>query len=124
MSKEPVKTQFGYHIIKKIDERETDKDGEKVKEAKASHILIKIKTETDYQDRVGVDPYGFINTDLSGKQLKTSAVQFDPNTNEPVVNIEFDDEGAKLFAEITKRNVGKPVAIYLDGQPISVPKSQ
>jgi len=122
VSKEPVKTQFGYHIIKKTDERETDKDGEKVKEAKASHILIKIKTETDYQDRAGVDPYGFKNTDLSGKQLKTSAVQFDPNTNEPVVNIEFDEEGSRLFAEITKRNVGKPVAIYLDGQPISVPR--
>jgi preprotein translocase subunit SecD len=36
--------------------------------------------------------------------------------------LEFNDEGKTLFAEITKRNVGKPVAIYLDNSPISVPR--
>jgi preprotein translocase subunit SecD len=37
------------------------------------------------------------------------------------VSLEFNDEGAKLFEEITARNVSKPVAIFLDGEPISVP---
>jgi preprotein translocase subunit SecD len=38
-----------------------------------------------------------------------------------MVGLEFNDEGKKLFAEITERNVGKLVAIYLDHLPISVP---
>lgn len=122
VSKELVKTQFGYHILKKTDERETDKDGQKVQEVKASHILIRTKAEADYQDKTDVDPYGFKNTKLTGKQLKASNVQFDSNTGEPQVGLEFNNEGRDLFAEITKRNVGKPVAIYLDGQPISVPR--
>ncbi|MFA5135746.1 MAG: protein translocase subunit SecD, partial [Patescibacteria group bacterium] len=53
--------------------------------------------------------------------LKSAAVEFNQNTGEPEVNLEFDSDGAKLFAEITKRNVGKQVAIYLDGTAISVP---
>ena len=36
--------------------------------------------------------------------------------------MQFNDEGKKLFAEITARNVGKPVAIFLDNQPISIPR--
>ncbi|MFH1193760.1 MAG: protein translocase subunit SecD, partial [bacterium] len=67
------------------------------------------------------DPY-FTPTGLTGKYLKNSVLQFDPNTNEPQVGLEFNDEGAKLFEEITARNVGKRVAIYLDGSPISVPQ--
>ena len=35
--------------------------------------------------------------------------------------MEFNDQGRNLFAEITTRNVGRPVAIFLDGEPISVP---
>jgi len=37
------------------------------------------------------------------------------------VSLAFDDEGAKMFEAITARNVGKPVAIYLDSYAISVP---
>ena len=66
------------------------------------------------------DPY-FKPTKLTGKYLKRSEVTFDPNTYKPVVNLRFDSEGADLFKDITTRNVGKRVAIYLDGGPISVP---
>lgn len=38
--------------------------------------------------------------------------------------MQFNDEGAKLFEDITRRNVGKKVAIYLDGEPISIPTVQ
>ena len=40
------------------------------------------------------------------------------------MSLELNEEGAKLFAAITKRNLGKPVAIFLDGSPISVPTVQ
>jgi protein-export membrane protein SecD len=61
------------------------------------------------------------NTELSGKYLKRSVVQFNPNDGTPEVSLEFNDEGAKLFEEITGRNVGKPVAIFLDNYMISSP---
>lgn len=63
----------------------------------------------------------FKPTGLTGRDLKKSKVEFDPNTGQPVVGLEFSSEGAQKFAEITKRNIGKPVAIFLDEQPLTVP---
>jgi len=69
----------------------------------------------------GNDPC-FMATDLNGKFLGGAQVNFDQNTYRPLVTLQFNSEGASLFEEITKRNVGKPVAIYLDGEPISIPR--
>lgn len=63
----------------------------------------------------------FKPTGLSGKHLKKSEIIFDPQTNTPEISLQFNEEGAELFAAITKRNVGKAVAIFLDGSPISAP---
>ncbi|MBU0597680.1 protein translocase subunit SecD [Patescibacteria group bacterium] len=103
---ELVETQFGYHIIKKT--------GVQDDQARASHILF-MKQSTENQPTLE-------NTGLSGKQLERSYVEFDPNTNEPQVALEFDNEGKELFAAITERNVNKIVGIYLDGSPISLPR--
>ncbi|HAQ05964.1 TPA: protein translocase subunit SecD [Candidatus Azambacteria bacterium] len=79
------------------------------------------KGEAPDETILRTDPY-FIPTSLTGKYLQRSQLDFDQNTFEPIVTLEFNSEGAALFEEITKRNVGKMVAIYLDGQPISTPK--
>ncbi|MBI2046526.1 MAG: protein translocase subunit SecD [Parcubacteria group bacterium] len=71
----------------------------------------------DYQTE---DPY-FVGTNLTGRFVKKATLQFDSLVGEPTVSLEFNDEGAKLFADMTKANVGKPIAIYLDGAPISTP---
>ena len=63
----------------------------------------------------------FAPTELTGRYLERASLEFDPNTREPRVSLQFDDTGAKLFAGITKANIGKMVAIYLDGAPISTP---
>lgn len=63
----------------------------------------------------------FFPTELDGRYLKRAAVEFDPNTGDPYVGLEFNEDGGKLFAEITKNNVGKNLAIFLDGAPISSP---
>jgi len=88
------------------------KDGEGVKEVRASHILIRKKTAVDILGPQ--EPWKY--TGLSGKQLKRAQLQFDPTTNEAEVGLEFNDEGSKLFAEITKRMVGQPIGIFLDGR--------
>ncbi len=61
------------------------------------------------------------NTELSGKYLKRASVQFNPNDGSPEVSLEFNADGSKLFEDITGRNIGKPVAIFLDGYIISAP---
>ncbi len=79
--------------------------------------------------QVGADGVANINvsdpftaTELTGRYLKRATLEFDQNTREPRVSLQFDETGTKLFAEITKANVGKTVAIYLDGAPVSIPR--
>jgi len=64
------------------------------------------------------------STELNGKFLTSAQVVYDQTTFRPMVTLQFNDEGAKLFETITKNNVGKTVAIYLDGEPISMPRVQ
>ncbi|MDD5255472.1 MAG: protein translocase subunit SecD [Candidatus Omnitrophica bacterium] len=60
---------------------------------------------------------------LTGDALRNASVQFSQSTfNEPVVSLEFNAEGAKKFAEITANNVGKRLAIVLDGKVQSAPR--
>ena len=84
-------------------------------------ILDRYKSLPPEQQQVFTeDPY-FKQTELTGKYLKSSALEFDQTTNQAQVGLEFTDEGSKLFEELTGRNVGKRLAIYLDGAPISTP---
>ncbi|MEK9174405.1 MAG: protein translocase subunit SecD, partial [Patescibacteria group bacterium] len=70
-----------------------------------------------------LDPY-FTPSGLNGRYIKKANLSFDSQTGRPEVLLEFDDTGKQLFAEITKKNVGKLLAIYLDGEPISAPVVQ
>lgn len=69
------------------------------------------------------DPY-FVPTQLTGKYLKKAQLGFEQNTSKPLVLIEFNDEGAKLFEQLTTNNIGKQLAIYIDNELISAPVVQ
>ncbi len=114
---EIVETEIGLHIVKKEDEREID--GEK--EVKASHILFMVPSEDQI---LAQKQQSFKDTGLTGQQLEESQLRFNQQTNESEVGLVFDDDGKELFKEITERNQGKPVAIYLDGEIISEPTVQ
>ena len=60
----------------------------------------------------------FKTTGLTGEYLKNAELTFEPNTNDPQVLLHFNKEGTKLLADITERNVDKPLAIYLDDKSI------
>jgi len=66
------------------------------------------------------DP-NYTSTELTGRYLEKAALQFDQSFGQPTVSLQFNEEGKALFAKITKENVGKTVAIYLDGAIISAP---
>src|SRR4029077_14670020 len=63
-------------------------------------------------------------TALTGKDLQKATVVFDRTTGKPQVQIQFTSQGTKYFDQITKRNIGKVVAIALDNQVISAPVVQ
>ncbi len=66
------------------------------------------------------------NIIVTGKNLKLANFQFqatqEGGIREPVVLLEWDDEGKRLFAEGTERNVDKTISIYLDDQLLIAPK--
>ena len=111
----------GYEIVKLEDKRFKKNpftgEEEEQEESKVSHIFIRTMSKEDI-----IGPQNdWKNTELTGKNLERAVVSFNPNDNMPEVSLEFDKEGARMFEEITDRNIEKPVAIYLDGYPISVP---
>lgn len=63
----------------------------------------------------------YVSTELTGRYLKKATLQFNQSTMEPMVSLLFDETGTKLFSQITRENIGKTVAIYLDGAIISNP---
>ena len=67
------------------------------------------------------------STDLTGADLRKAQVTFGGGQAAkagPQVAIEFSDKGSKKFGELTRKNIGKPLPIFLDGQPISAPTVQ
>lgn len=63
----------------------------------------------------------FTETGLTGRYLAKSTLQFNQTTGEALVSLEFNAEGKDLFAKITKENVGKVLAVFLDGEIKSAP---
>lgn len=110
-----VESKFGWHIIKKIEERG---EGDTL-EVHSAHILLGKRSVDQYPE------LQWVVTGLTGKNLKNASVDYQSQgVGSPQVALQFDAEGTKLFAEITKKNIGKPVAIFLDKEIISQPTVQ
>lgn len=80
----------------------------------------------DAEDIITNNPEASLNelfelTGLSGRYLSKARVEFDSTTGAALVGLDFDSDGAELFAEITRENKGRVLAIILDGVVISAP---
>ena len=78
---------------------------------------IEDKKVTTVEDQMTVrilglsqEPTGWRDTALNGQRFRSAAVTTDQMSNVPMVQIQFDDEGAKLFQQLTKANIGKRIA--------------
>lgn len=98
--------------IKKIEQKRKEIEGKSMEE---------IQKIPDWQ-LAFEEP--FQPTPLTGRYLKKAELGFDPTTQEPLVLLQFNDEGAKIFEQLTSRNIKKPLAIYIDGILISAPVVQ
>ena len=102
-------------IQKAIDEKKELTDEQKA-------LLAKLKKDPKY---VLYKP-----TELTGKYLEKAILSFNQAgiknggsiQAKPVVSLRFNSEGAKLFEDLTSKNVGRVLAIYLDGTPIEEPR--
>lgn len=112
-----VESDFGYHIIRKIEERGEGDD----REVRAQHILI---AKLSSQNLPIEEQY--TKTELTGAHLKSASMDFSGGqqgggVSEPVVILQFNKEGAEIFAAVSERNVGKQVATFVDGELVSAP---
>jgi preprotein translocase subunit SecD len=62
------------------------------------------------------------NVIVTGSDLKDAQAELNSQTNQPEVSLTFNSEGAKKFADFTAKNVGKTLAIVLDGKVQEAPK--
>ncbi|MBP6975495.1 MAG: protein translocase subunit SecD [Candidatus Moranbacteria bacterium] len=112
---ELVESQYGYHIIKKIEEKG---EGD-TREVRGAHVLFLKYALEQFPD------LQYKATGLTGKNLKSASVSYQgQGVGSPQVALQFDDEGTNLFADLTKRNVGKQIAILIDGAIVTAPTVQ
>jgi len=82
--------------------------------------INKVSTTT-IKNNFSFENLKFIPTPLNGRYVIGAQVSFNSVTSKPQVNIEFNKEGAKIFQELTAKNIGKPLAIFLDDILIEMP---
>lgn len=138
----PIETALGYHIIKTNAAASMSPDvatfddltvmGDDA-QSRANAILADLQAgrvkrmEESIPLRVlffSLVPSGWKDTALDGKHFRSATVILNNQTNYPEVQINFDDEGATLFQELTKRNIGKPIAIFVGGELVTAPTVQ
>jgi preprotein translocase subunit SecD len=87
---------------------------------------LSFREEATSEAKVATDEPPLLNltkdTGITGKHVKKASVVFDPNNGKPQVGLTFTEEGKKLFADATERNIGKPIGIFLDYFIISAPR--
>lgn len=97
-------------------------------EFKLVDAAVSTATTTEEQSATGTPPVtiSYVDTGLTGRYLLNAELVFGNSaggglSNEPIVSVTFSDEGAELFEEITRENVGEQLAIFLDGELVSSP---
>jgi SecD/SecF fusion protein len=94
-------------------------DTEKLKSALSGTVTegYELKyTEDDHEAILLEKP-----TVLMGDALSNAGVRFQGDFNQSVVSLTFNAEGAKKFGELTQNNIGRRLAIVLDGKIQSAP---
>ena len=105
-------------LVKQQAFQDEMKAGQGQPEAVVNAILQKYSQELDLNDPYY--PY-FVASNLTGRYVKKATLGFDQTAMTPEVLIDFNDEGATLFKDLTEKNVGKKIAIYIDNSLISSP---
>lgn len=109
------KAPFLEFKIENPNPEKTGENGITMTDAEIKDGVIDFSTSLDLSNK-------YQSIGFTGQYLASANLQFDPNTRVPMVGLQFNTEGAKLFEKITGENVGKTIAIFLDGQLIEAPR--
>ena len=101
-------------IIQREGERRVIIELPGVKDPDAAIKTIGKTAMLEFKDEEG-------NTVLTGTDLKDAQASTNQQNGQNVVNLEFTDEGAKKFADLTTKNVGRTISILLDGEVLTAP---
>lgn len=106
---EIVETEFGFHIIETYEKTVEEVSVETVEKVAFKQSIYSTLANPWAEEAV-----------LTGEHFKHADVAYS-QTYEPYVSITFTKEGGDLFEELTERNIGQPIAIFVGGDLISAP---
>ncbi len=103
-------------VARKGDNYELLVDLAGVRDLKEAVRLIGETPVLDFREVVEMEGgVAYVPTELTGRYITSANLAFD-QLNKPIVTLEFNEAGAKIFEDLTARNVGKPLAIFLDNE--------
>ena len=110
-------------VVQQVGEKRLLVEIPNVTDLKEAKAFLGETAELEFKEE-GKDAEGnpiWIATGLTGKDLEKSILSTDAS-GQWVVSLEFNSEGSKKFADLTKRLVGKQMAIFFDGELQSAPR--
>jgi len=95
------------------------KQKEVEKEKLAGKNMEEIKKTIENWELAFEEP--FKSTNLTGKYLERAEFEFSSFYYQPLILLQFNDRGSEILKELTKENIGKPLAVYIDDFLITSP---
>ena len=115
----------GETTVQKIGEKRLMIEIPNISDTTKAKEFLGETAELEFKKPNGINENGEIiweSTGLTGKDLKKALVGSSPGNGEWVVSIEFNQEGAKKFANLTRQLVGQQMAIFFNGELKSAPR--
>lgn len=91
-----------------------------VKDLKQAKKFLGETAELSFKKELKDDTGKWVDTGLTGNDLNRATLSTSTN-GQWVVDLEFNDKGTKKFADLTQQLVGKPMAIFFNGEMTSAP---
>jgi preprotein translocase subunit SecD len=108
--------------FKLVDERTDPESALKTGPPPGTEILYQRRVDKETREERKVPFLVQKKAAITGRDVATARVSIDQNTSEPYVSVDFNAAGARAFSELTDANVGKRLAIVLDGNVHSAPQ--
>jgi preprotein translocase subunit SecD len=108
--------------FKMVDERTDPETALKAGPPPGTEILYQRRVDKQTREERKVPFLVQKKAAITGRDVSTARVSIDQNTSEPYVSVDFNAAGARAFSELTNANVGKRLAIVLDGNVHSAPQ--
>lgn len=82
-----------------------------------THAVMTLPSQTDPQQTFRLER----RVAMTGEHVRDARMALQAQTNLPVVNFTLDQEGGRQFAKMTRENIGRALAVVLDGEVVTAP---